>query len=104
VVLPDFALHVHPGETLALVGHTGSGTSSIAKLVARFYELQAGTLSIDGRDVCSLDLSAYRRQLGMVSANAAATSFRHQSLGASKMVGPGRGDVPSKPNCDISSR
>jgi ATP-binding cassette subfamily B protein len=67
VVLPELVLHVRPGETLALVGHTGSGKSSIAKLVARFYEFQGGTLTIDGRDIRGLDLAAYRRQLGIVT-------------------------------------
>jgi ATP-binding cassette, subfamily B, bacterial len=66
-VLHDFNLHIEPGETLALVGHTGAGKSSIAKLIARFYEFQSGRLLIDGRDIRSLDLAAYRRQLGIVS-------------------------------------
>ena len=67
VVLPGLDLHVLAGETLALVGHTGSGKSSIAKLVARFYEFQGGRLSIDGRDIRSLDLAAYRQHLGIVT-------------------------------------
>jgi ATP-binding cassette subfamily B protein len=67
VVLPDLDLHVAAGETVALVGHTGSGKSSIAKLVARFYEFQGGRLSIDGHDIRSLDLAAYRRHLGIVT-------------------------------------
>ena len=67
VVLPALDLHVRAGETLALVGHTGSGKSSIAKLVARFYEFQGGRLSIDGRDIRSLDLAAYRQHLGIVT-------------------------------------
>ena len=66
-VLSDFSLCVQPGETLALVGHTGAGKSSIAKLIARFYEFQQGRLTIDGRDIRSLDLQDYRRQLGIVS-------------------------------------
>jgi ATP-binding cassette, subfamily B, bacterial len=66
-VLHDFNLHIQPGETLALVGHTGAGKSSIAKLIARFYEFQTGRLLVDGQDVRSLDLAAYRRQLGIVS-------------------------------------
>ena len=66
-VLRDFDLEIRPGETLALVGHTGAGKSSIAKLVARFYEFQSGRLLIDGQDIRSFDLAAYRRQLGMVS-------------------------------------
>jgi ATP-binding cassette subfamily B protein len=66
LVLPSLSLHIRPGETVALVGHTGSGKSSIVRLVERFYEFQEGSLTIDGRDIRSLDLSAYRRQLGIV--------------------------------------
>lgn len=66
-VLRNFNLHIRPGETLALVGHTGSGKSSIAKLVARFYEFQAGRITIDNVDIRSLDLGSYRAQLGMVT-------------------------------------
>jgi ATP-binding cassette subfamily B protein len=66
-ILADFNLLVQPGETLALVGHTGAGKSSIAKLVARFYEFQQGRLLIDDHDIRTFDLGQYRRQLGIVS-------------------------------------
>ena len=66
-VFDDFSLTVHPGETLALVGHTGSGKSSITKLVARFYEYQGGEILVDGRDIRSLDLASYRAHLGFVT-------------------------------------
>ncbi len=66
-ILSDFNLIVRPGETLALVGHTGAGKSSIAKLIARFYEFQSGRLTIDGQDIRTFDLQSYRRQLGIVS-------------------------------------
>jgi ATP-binding cassette subfamily B protein len=66
-ILSDFNLVVQPGETLALVGHTGAGKSSIAKLIARFYEFQSGRLTIDGQDIRTFDLQSYRRQLGIVS-------------------------------------
>ena len=66
-ILNDFSLLVQPGETLALVGHTGAGKSSIAKLTARFYEYQQGRLLIDGHDIRTFDLSQYRKQLGIVS-------------------------------------
>ncbi|MFN8469917.1 MAG: ABC transporter ATP-binding protein [Caldilineaceae bacterium] len=66
-VLSDFNLHILPGESIALVGHTGAGKSSIAKLVTRFYEFQGGTLRIDGRDIRSFDLRSYRRRLGIVN-------------------------------------
>lgn len=66
-VLRQFNLHIQPGERVALVGHTGSGKSSIAKLIARFYEFQGGQIRIDGYDIRRLDLAAYRSQLGMVT-------------------------------------
>lgn len=66
-VLQDFSLHIRPGESVALVGHTGAGKSSIIKLVTRFYEFQGGRILIDGMDIRTLDLHQYRRQLGIVS-------------------------------------
>jgi ATP-binding cassette subfamily B protein len=66
VVLPALDLHIRPGESVALVGHTGAGKSSIARLVARFYEFQDGRLLVDGRDIRTLDLASYRRHLGIV--------------------------------------
>jgi ATP-binding cassette subfamily B protein len=66
-VLDDFNLHIHPGESVALVGHTGAGKSSIAKLVARFYEFQGGKILIDGVNIREFDLNLYRNQLGIVS-------------------------------------
>jgi ATP-binding cassette subfamily B protein len=66
IVLPDLCLTIRPGETVALVGHTGAGKSSVARLISRFYEFQGGHLFIDGRDVRSLDLGQYRRQIGLV--------------------------------------
>ncbi|MBN2046180.1 MAG: ABC transporter ATP-binding protein [Anaerolineales bacterium] len=66
-ILCGFDLQIKPGENIALVGHTGAGKSSIAKLVARFYEFQAGRILIDGEDIRSFDLVEYRRQLGVVS-------------------------------------
>jgi ATP-binding cassette subfamily B protein len=66
-VLTDFSLNIPAGQTLALVGHTGSGKSSIAKLVARYYEFQAGTLRVDGHDIRDLDLKTYREALGIVT-------------------------------------
>ena len=66
-VLQNFSLDIRPGETLALVGHTGSGKSSIAKLINRFYEYQGGRLLIDGRDIRRFNLSSYRSKLGVVT-------------------------------------
>jgi ATP-binding cassette subfamily B protein len=66
-VLRGFSLRIAPGESVALVGHTGSGKSSIVKLATRFYEFQSGRITVDGRDIRSFDLPSYRRQLGIVS-------------------------------------
>jgi ATP-binding cassette subfamily B protein len=66
-ILEDFSLQIKSGENIALVGHTGAGKSSIAKLIARFYEFQHGRILIDGYDIRSFDLSSYRSQLGIVS-------------------------------------
>lgn len=66
-VLDDFCLHIRPGESVALVGHTGAGKSSIIKLVARFYEFQEGRILVDGHDIREVELSSYRHQLGIVS-------------------------------------
>ncbi len=65
-VLRSFNLTLNAGETVALVGHTGAGKSSLGKLVARFYEFQGGKLLVDGHDIRSFDLPAYRLQLGIV--------------------------------------
>lgn len=65
-VLQDFSLTIPAGETLAIVGHTGAGKSSLVKVLMRFYEYQGGDVLVDGRSIRTLDLSQYRRQLGLV--------------------------------------
>lgn len=65
-VLTDFNFLIRAGETVALVGHTGAGKSTLGKLVARFYEFQGGEILIDGRDIRTFQLRAYRRHLGIV--------------------------------------
>ena len=64
--LRDVDLHVPPGQTLALVGATGAGKSTFAKLVARFYDPQKGTVSVDGHDLQTVRQRALRGQLGIV--------------------------------------
>jgi ATP-binding cassette, subfamily B, bacterial len=66
-LLEDFNLVIPAGETIALVGHTGAGKTSIARLVERFYEYQSGKILIDGKDIRTFDLHEYRRLLGIVS-------------------------------------
>lgn len=64
--LADFSLHVPAGRTVALVGATGAGKSTVVKLVARFYDASAGSVLIDGVDVREHDLPTLHRRLGVV--------------------------------------
>ena len=66
-VLNDFSLQIDAGQSIALVGHTGAGKSSLVKLLARFYEFQSGLICVGGRDIRTFDLQDYRRQIGIVS-------------------------------------
>jgi ATP-binding cassette, subfamily B, bacterial len=65
-VLHGLDLEVRPGTTVALVGHTGAGKSTIAKLLARFYETRSGRITIDGHDLRDVTQESLRRQLGIV--------------------------------------
>jgi ATP-binding cassette subfamily B protein len=65
-VLDGFSLHVRPGETVAIVGRTGSGKSTVARLLTRFYDVDAGSVSIDGHDVRDLTLASVRHHVGVV--------------------------------------
>ncbi|MGW4808025.1 ABC transporter ATP-binding protein [Kitasatospora sp. NPDC004272] len=65
-VLSNIDLHIPPGQTVALVGETGAGKSTLVKLVARFYDATGGTLQVDGTDLTSYDLDGYRHRLGVV--------------------------------------
>jgi len=65
-VLHHVDLDIAPGETIALVGPTGAGKSTIAKLVTRFYDPTAGSVAIDGHDLRHVTLDSLRRQLGVV--------------------------------------
>ena len=65
-VLHRTDLHVAPGGCIAMVGESGGGKSTLAKLVARFYDPKSGAVRIDGQDLRELELRSYRRQLGVV--------------------------------------
>jgi len=65
-VLHDISIHVPAGGCIALVGQTGGGKSTLAKLIARFYDPRTGTVSVDGTDLRDVRLGSYRRQLGVV--------------------------------------
>jgi ATP-binding cassette subfamily B protein len=65
-VLRDVSFHVRPGQTMAVVGHTGAGKTTIIQLLLRFYEIQKGQIFVDGMDIRQLDAHTLRRQLGIV--------------------------------------
>jgi ATP-binding cassette subfamily B protein len=64
--LSGINLTVEPGETVALVGQTGAGKSTLVKIIARFYDATGGQVLVDGTDVRDYDLASYRHQLGIV--------------------------------------
>jgi ATP-binding cassette subfamily B protein len=64
--LSGINLTIEPGETVALVGQTGAGKSTLVKLIARFYDVTSGTVLVDGTDVRDYDLASYRHELGVV--------------------------------------
>ena len=65
-VLKDVSFTVEPGETIAFVGHTGAGKTTIISLLLRFYDVQKGAIRIDGVDIRELDLQELRRRFGVV--------------------------------------
>ena len=65
-LIRDFNLEVSPGEMVAIVGPTGAGKSTIINLLMRFYDVTAGSISVDGHDIRNLSRQDYRKQFGMV--------------------------------------
>jgi ATP-binding cassette subfamily B protein len=66
LVLDGFTLHLAPGETVALVGRTGCGKSTVARLIPRFYDATDGAVKVDGRDVRDLTFESLRASIGLV--------------------------------------
>lgn len=66
-VLDDVSFTIKPGETIALVGPTGAGKSTIVNLISRFYDVQGGTVKIDGYDVKDVSIESLRRQMGIMT-------------------------------------
>jgi ATP-binding cassette subfamily B protein len=65
-VIRDFDCTVEPGQTVAIVGSTGAGKTTVVKLLMRFYDVDGGSIALDGRDVRDFDRAALRSQVGMV--------------------------------------
>ncbi len=66
LVLDDVSFTVKPGQMIGIVGHTGSGKSTVANLLCRFYDVSAGAVRVDGHDVRRLAIEAYRKHIGIV--------------------------------------
>jgi ABC-type multidrug transport system fused ATPase/permease subunit len=66
-VLHDVDLELEPGKVVALIGHTGAGKTTLAALVPRFYDVQAGRVAIDGNDVRGVTITSLRREIGVIS-------------------------------------
>lgn len=69
-MLHELSIKILPGEYVAFVGQSGSGKSTIVKLIERFYEIQSGTLSFDGIDSKAMNIRNIRDQIGFVSQEA----------------------------------
>ncbi len=65
-ILKDFDAHISPGETVAIVGRTGSGKSTVARLLTRFYDVTGGSVTIDGHDIRDVTLTSLRENVGVV--------------------------------------
>lgn len=86
-VIKNFNLCIEKGQTVALVGQSGSGKTTIANLLARFYDVQEGAILIDGKPLKELSLEDYRRQIGMVTQESVLfndTVFSNIALGKEK--------------------
>ncbi|HEX9207042.1 MAG TPA: ABC transporter ATP-binding protein [Steroidobacteraceae bacterium] len=76
-VVEDFSLRIRPGEKIGLVGRSGAGKSTIVNLLLRFYDLERGTIRIDGQDIANVTQDSLRAQVGMVTQD---TSLLHRSV------------------------
>ncbi len=66
-VLRNVSFHVKPGETIALVGPTGAGKTTIVNLISRFYDIEEGTILVDGYSLASVSIESFRRQMGVMT-------------------------------------
>jgi len=76
-VVDDLCLHIRPGEKIGLVGRSGAGKSTIVNLLLRFYDVEQGTILIDGQDISHVTQDSLRAQIGMVTQD---TSLLHRSV------------------------
>ena len=76
-VIDGFSLHIRPGEKIGLVGRSGSGKSTLVNLLLRFYDIESGTIRIDGQNIADVTQESLRAQIGMVTQD---TSLLHRSV------------------------
>ncbi|MDZ4021412.1 ABC transporter ATP-binding protein [Pseudomonas sichuanensis] len=76
-VLDDLTLHIRPGEKVGLVGRSGAGKSTLINLLLRFYDVNSGTIRIDGQDIAEVTQDSLRSAIGMVTQD---TSLLHRSI------------------------
>jgi ATP-binding cassette subfamily B multidrug efflux pump len=89
-VVDDLCLHIRPGEKIGLVGRSGAGKSTIVNLLLRFYDVEHGTILIDGQDISHVTQDSLRAQIGMVTQD---TSLLHRSVRDNIVYGrPDAGD------------
>jgi ATP-binding cassette subfamily B protein len=90
-VLEEIDLEIEPGKTIALIGHTGSGKTTLTSLVPRFYDVTSGRVTLDGADVREVKLASLRQEIGIISQDPflfSATVRENITFGA-----PGLGDA-----------
>eukprot|EP01134_Creolimax_fragrantissima_P004039 CFRG4039T1 len=98
VILNGFNLKVKPGQTVALVGASGSGKSTCIGLLQRFYDVQAGVIELDGRDIKTLDTTWLRGQMGLVGQE---PMLFHGTI--AENIAYGKGDITTVDMDDITS-
>ena len=67
LVLDDVSFQVMPGETIALVGPTGAGKTTIVNLISRFYDIQEGNIYLDGHNIKDVSIESLRKQMGIMT-------------------------------------
>ena len=90
--LDDVSLTIHPGEKVALVGENGSGKTTLIKLLCRLYDPSSGLITVDGVDLREVDLTAWRREIGVILQD-----YVHYNLTAQDNIWFGNVDVPPDP-------
>jgi len=89
-IIHNLSLEIAPGEKVGLVGRSGAGKSTLVNLLLRFYDLEAGRITIDGQDIAHVTQDSLRAQIGMVTQD---TSLMHRSVRDNILYGrPGAGD------------